>query len=161
MSDYVWQNSTMNYFSFGDNWTILSSVEQNIKNKIEANGRPLKDWNIKINFGIKTGFNEAFLIDEERKKIIISNRKDDEERKRTAALIRPILRGKDIKRYGYNWANMWLINTHNGVKGKMPRININEYPAVKAHLDNYWNEIKDRADQGDTPYNLRNCAYLV
>src|SRR5574344_906239 len=109
LSDYVWQNSTMNYFSFGDNWTILSSVEQNIKNKIEANGRQLKDWNIKINFGIKTGFNEAFIIDKEKKEIIISNCKDDEERKRTAALIRPILRGRDINKYSYNWANLYLI----------------------------------------------------
>ena len=70
------------------------------------------------------------------------------------------MRGRDIKKYGYNWANLWLINTHNGVRGKFPRIDINEYPAVKAHLDHYWEQIRDRADQGDTPYNLRNCAYL-
>ena len=55
---------------------------------------------------------------------------------------------------------MWLINTHNGVKGRIPRIDIADYPAVKEHLDHYWRQIKDRADQGDTPYNLRNCAYL-
>ena len=73
---------------------------------------------------------------------------------------RPILRGRDIKRYGYNWANLWLINTHNGVKGRIPRIKIEDYPAIKAHLDQFWGKIKDRADQGDTPYNLRNCAYL-
>ena len=73
----------------------------------------------------------------------------------------PILRGRDIKRYGYNWANLWLINIHNGIKGKLPRIDINEYPAIKVHLDQYWNKIKDRMDQGDTPYNLRNCAYMV
>ena len=81
-------------------------------------------------------------------------------RKRTAELIRPILRGRDIKRYGYNWAELWLINTHNGVKGRIPRVRIEDYPAIKAHLDHYWSKIKDRADQGDTPYNLRNCAYL-
>lgn len=74
--------------------------------------------------------------------------------------LRPILRGRDIKRYGYNWANLWLINIHNGIKGKLPRIDINEYPAIKVHLDQYWNKIKDRMDQGDTPYNLRNCAYM-
>lgn len=73
---------------------------------------------------------------------------------------RPILRGRDIKRYSYDWANLWLINSHNGVKGRIPRINIEEYPAVKAHLDQYWTKIKNRADKGDTPYNLRNCAYL-
>ena len=55
---------------------------------------------------------------------------------------------------------MFLINTHNGVKGKFPRIDINDYPAVKAHLDQFWNRISTRADKGDTPYNLRNCAYL-
>ena len=55
---------------------------------------------------------------------------------------------------------MYLINTHNGVKGKIPRIDIKDYPAVKAHLDQYWDRISNRADKGDTPYNLRNCAYL-
>jgi hypothetical protein len=81
-------------------------------------------------------------------------------RQRTAELIRPILRGRDIKRYGYNWANLWLINTHNGIKGKLDRIHIEDYPAVKAHLDQYWDKISKRADKGETPYNLRNCAYL-
>lgn len=52
-----------------------------------------------------------------------------------------------------------MINTHNGIKGKIPRIDINDYPAIKAHLDQFWDKIKTRADQGDTPYNLRNCAY--
>ena len=55
---------------------------------------------------------------------------------------------------------MWLINTHNGIKGVKPRIDINEYPAVKAHLDQYWDKISTRADKGDTPYNLRNCTYM-
>ena len=72
----------------------------------------------------------------------------------------PILRGRDIKRYGYNWANLWLINTHNGIRGKLERVHIEDYPAIKAHLDQYWDRISKRADKGDTPYNLRNCAYL-
>ena len=55
---------------------------------------------------------------------------------------------------------LYLINTHNGVRGRIPRINIENYPAVKAHLDQYWDKIAIRADKGDTPYNLRNCAYL-
>ena len=90
----------------------------------------------------------------------MANCKTEEERRKTEELIRPILRGRDIKRYGYEWAELWLINTHNGVKGRIPRIRIEDYPAVKAHLDQFWDKIKDRADQGDTPYNLRNCAYL-
>ena len=71
------------------------------------------------------------------------------------------MRGRDIKRYGYDFADLYLINTHNGVKEKgIKRIHIEDYPAVKAHLDLFYPEIEKRADQGDTPYNLRNCAYI-
>src|SRR5690606_31206036 len=74
---------------------------------------------------------------------------------------RPILRGRDIKRYGYDFADLWLINTHNGVKEKgIKRINIEDYPAIKKHLDQYYPKLEKRADKGDTPYNLRNCAYM-
>ena len=138
----------------------LTPIEQSIKRKIEAVGTPLKDWDIQIYRGVLTGCNEAFIISTEKRNEILSNCQSEDERKRTEELIRPILRGRDIKRYGYDWANLWLINTHNGVKGKIPRIDIEDYPAVKAHLDQYWDKIRDRADQGDTPYNLRNCAYL-
>ena len=75
-------------------------------------------------------------------------------------VIRPILRGRDVCRYGYEWANLWIINTHNGIKGDLERIRIEDYPAIKQHLDKYWDKIEPRADQGDTAYNLRNCAYL-
>jgi len=139
---------------------ILSPIEQSIKRKIEAVGTPLKDWDIQINYGIKTGCNEAFIIDSGKRDEILANCQTEEERKRTAELIRPILRGRDIKRYGYVDNGLFLINTHNGIRGKLPRININNYPAVKAHLDQYWDKIATRADKGDTPYNLRNCAYL-
>ena len=70
------------------------------------------------------------------------------------------MRGREIKRYGYVDNGLYLINTHNGVRGRIPRIKIEDYPAVKAHLDQYWDRIATRADKGDTPYNLRNCAYL-
>ena len=83
---------------------------------------------------------------------------------------RPILRGRDIRRYAYDWAGLYLIATHNG-HGKTPRIKIEDYPAVKRWLDEGgiayngkpfrgYKQIKDRSDQGDTPYNLRNCAYM-
>ena len=147
-------------FSGSDSWVILSDIEQSIKRKIEAVGTPLKDWNIQINYGIKTGYNDAFIISTEKRDEILANCATEDERQRTAELIRPILRGRDIKRYGYDWAGLWLINTHNGVKGVMPRIDIEEYPAVKQHLDKYWDKISKRADRGDTPYNLRNCAYV-
>jgi type I restriction-modification system DNA methylase subunit len=160
LSDFVQQQGTRCAFTTSESWVILSPIEQSIKQKIEAVGTPLKDWDIQINYGIKTGFNDAFIVSTETRDKILQNCKTEEERIRTAELIRPILRGRDIKRYGYDWAGLWLINTHNGVKGKFPRIDINDYPSVKAHLDQYWDKIEKRADQGDTPYNLRNCAYV-
>ena len=160
MSDFVQQQHTICNFSNEQSWVILSPIEQSIKQKIESVGTPLKDWDIKIYRGVLTGYNDAFIISTEKRNEILANCQTEEERIRTAELIRPILRGRDIKRYGYDWANLWLINTHNGIKGVKPRIDINEYPAVKAHLDQYWDKISKRADKGDTPYNLRNCAYL-
>ena len=160
LSDFVRLNSCVTAFTSSDPWVILSPIEQSIKRKIEAAGTPLKDWNIQINYGIKTGCNEAFIISTEKRDEILANCRDEDERKRTEELIRPILRGRDIRRYSYDWAGLWLINTHNGIRGKIDRIHIEDYPAVKAHLDQFWDKIKDRTDQGETPYNLRNCAYL-
>jgi len=160
MSDFVQQHAVKCSFNTSDSWIILTPIEQSIKSKIEAIGKPLKEWDIQINYGIKTGYNDAFIISTDKRVEILNNCKDDEERARTADLIRPILRGRDIKRYGYTWADLWLINTHNGVKGRLPRIRIEEYPALKTHLDEYWDKIATRADKGETPYNLRNCAYM-
>ena len=153
------QNSVCDFGS-SDSWVVLSPIEQSIKKKIEAVGTPLRDWNINIYRGVLTGCNEAFIINTEKRDEILANCQTDDERTRTAELIRPILRGRDIKRYGYVDNGLFLINTHNGIRNKLPRIDINDYPAVKTHLDQYWDRISTRADKGDTPYNLRNCAYL-
>ena len=160
MSDFVQQQNTICDFNSSDSWVVLSPIEQSIKKKIESVGTPLKDWNIKIYRGVLTGCNEAFIIDSKKRDEILANCQTEDERKRTAELIRPILRGRDIKRYGYVDNGLYLINTHNGIRGRIPRIKIEDYPAVKAHLDKYWDKISIRADKGDTPYNLRNCAYL-
>ena len=129
MSDFVQQQNSICDFSHSDSWVILSPIEQRIKKKIEAVGTPLKDWDIQINYGIKTGCNEAFIISPEKRKEILDNCQTEDERKRTAELIRPILRGRDIKRYGYEWAELWLIATF-----PSRHYNIDEYPAVKQYL---------------------------
>ena len=110
-------------------WVILSPIEQSIKQKIESVGIPLKDWNIQINYGIKTGFNDAFIISTEKRDEILANCQTEDERVRTAELIRPILRGRDIKRYGYEWAGLYLIATF-----PSRHYDIEMFPAVKAHL---------------------------
>lgn len=136
-----------------DIWIISNPIEQQIKQKIESKGTPLKDWDIEIFRGVLTGYNEAFIIDtEKRNELVIADPK-------CAEIIKPILRGKDINRYNADWANLWLINTHNGYNGT-PRINIEGYPSIKDHLDNYLPQLEKRYDKGDTPYNLRNCAYV-
>jgi type II restriction/modification system DNA methylase subunit YeeA len=132
-----------------DSFTFLDPNELKIKKQIEKIGTPLKEWDIKIYRGILTGFNEAFIIDKAKKEELIQ--KDPN----SAEIIKPLLRGRDIKRYGYEFANLYLINTHNN-----PPIDVNKYLAIKEHLDNYYDKLAKRTDKGDTPYNLRNCAYL-
>ena len=132
LSDFVQQQNTICDFSSSDSWVILSPIEQSIKRKIETVGTPLKDWDIQINYGIKTGFNDAFIISTEKRNEILANCKDEDERQRTAELIRPILRGRDIKRYGYDWANLWLIATFPSC-----HYDIEQYPAVKDYLLSY------------------------
>ncbi|PDX35094.1 restriction endonuclease [Helicobacter pylori] len=154
-----------------ESFIFANTTLLDLRDKIESVGTPLKDWDIQINYGIKTGANEAFIIPTEKRDEILKNcddlQKDEKgmsERERTIELIKPILRGKDIKRYSYEWAGEWVINTHNGYisafKSKIPPIDIEKYPATKAHLDAHYDTIATRCDQGDTPYHLRNCAYL-
>ncbi|MGT0058891.1 class I SAM-dependent DNA methyltransferase [Helicobacter pylori] len=147
-----------------ESFIFANATLLDLRDKMESIGTPLKDWDIQINYGIKTGANEAFIIPTEKRDAILNACKNQEERERTEALIKPILRGKDIKRYSYEWADLWVINTHNGytsnLKSKIPPIDIEKYPATKAHLDSHYDTIATRCDQGDTPYHLRNCAYL-
>ncbi|MGL2458671.1 class I SAM-dependent DNA methyltransferase [Helicobacter pylori] len=154
-----------------ESFIFANTTLLDLRDKMENIGTPLKNWDIQINYGIKTGANEAFIIPTEKRDEILKNcddaQKDERgmsERERTKELIKPILRGKDIKRYRYEWAGEWVINTHNGYtsapKSKIPPIDIEKYPAIKAHLDSHYDAIVTRSDQGDTPYHLRNCAYL-
>jgi hypothetical protein len=155
LSEYVEQLAGCQAFTDENSWTILSPIEQGIKEKMERIGTPLKEWNIAINYGIKTGFNEAFIIDGKKKDELIAADP------KSAEIIRPILRGKDVKRYGYNFPDLWLLNIHNGIKEKnIPRIDVANYPAVKTYLKQFDSQLNKRYDKGDTQYNLRNCAYM-
>ncbi|MDK7676310.1 hypothetical protein QP547_10965, partial [Weeksella virosa] len=104
-SVYFRQNANLSEFKNSESWVVLSPIEKQIKEKIERIGTPLKDWNIRINYGIKTGFNEAFIIDGAKRKELIDEDPKSEE------IIRPLLRGRDIKRYSYDFADKYLIAT--------------------------------------------------
>ena len=128
-SVFVQQNGSECDFNNSDSWVILSPIEQSIKRKIEAVGTPLKDWDINIYRGVLTGYNEAFIISTVKREEILANCQSEDERTRTAELIRPILRGRDIKRYGYDWAGLYLIATF-----PSRHYDIEMYPAVKKYL---------------------------
>ncbi len=113
-----------------------------LRDKMESVGTPLKDWDIQINYGIKTGANEAFIIPTEKREEILNACKTQEERKRTETLIKPILRGKDIKRYSYEWAGEWVIfipwhfpNTNNPKNMEENEQDFSiHYPIIYSHL---------------------------
>ncbi|EAJ1861949.1 class I SAM-dependent DNA methyltransferase [Campylobacter jejuni] len=148
-----------------ESFTFSDENTSALKAKIERIGTPLKEWyGFNIYRGILTGYNEAFIITTEKRNEILANCKDEAEKERTAKLIRKMLRGRDIKRYSYEWAGLWVINTHNGYKSKngekIEAINIEHYPSLKKHFDEFYPQLEKRADKGLTPYNLRNCAYI-
>ncbi|EJO1483414.1 Eco57I restriction-modification methylase domain-containing protein [Campylobacter jejuni] len=93
-----------------ESFTFSDENTSALKAKIEHIGTPLKEWyGLNINYGIKTGYNEAFIITTEKRDEILTKCKDEAEKERTAKLIRKMLRGRDIKRYSYEWAGFWVI----------------------------------------------------
>ena len=124
-------------FVFGD--TQLLSL----KKKIETLGTPLKDWDISIFRGVLTGYNEAFIINSEKRGEILNNCKTQEERKATEQIIKKVLRGRDIKRYSYEWADLWLIGTFPSLK-----LNIDDYPSLKSYLSQFRPRINQSGEKG-------------
>ena len=118
----------------------------------EGGSRPSSFPAISIYRGILTGFNDAFIVDQATRDALVA------EDPKSAELLKPMLRGRDIARYRANWAGRWLIDTHNGYSD-VPPIEVDDYPAVKAHLDKFIESLERRQDKGITPYHLRNCAY--
>ena len=147
-------------FPAEESWVILSPIEASIKRKIEAVGTPLSEWDIHIYRGVLTGCNEAFIIPTARRDEILAACRDEDERRRTAELIRPILRGRDIKRYGYEWAELWVIyipwhfpmqfdESIKGASEKAEQAFREQYPAVYAHLLLYKEPLSKR-NQAET-----------
>ncbi|GAA8322994.1 class I SAM-dependent DNA methyltransferase [Helicobacter pylori] len=138
-----------------ESFIFANATLLDLRDKIESVGTPLKDWDIQIYRGISTGANKAFIVPTEKRDAILNACKTQEEREHTERLIKPILRGKDIKRYSYEWAHLWVINTHNGytsnLKSKIPPIDIEKYPTTKAHLDAHLDTIVQHDPIKETP----------
>ncbi|GAA5343656.1 MAG: hypothetical protein canaca05_11630 [Anaerolineaceae bacterium] len=137
LSRYVQENAVVTEnFGGDDAWIIASSIEDQIRRKIEAKGIPLKDWGINIYYGIKTGYNEAFIIDGQTKDRLI------QEDPKSAEIIKPVLRGRDIKRYRAEFADLWLITTFPAL-----HIDIDRYPAVKNYLSSFGKKILQTGEE--------------
>jgi hypothetical protein len=150
-------------------WNLESPLVFDLINKLRNSGTPLGDYvGGRFYRGVLTGFNEAFVVDRETRDRLIAEDPKSEE------LLKPFLRGRDVKRWRVESKDLWLINTHNGY-GETPRIDVEDYFAIKAHLDDVERrrvagEFGEKArkakglfrrdDQGKTPYNLRNCVYI-
>ena len=121
-------------------WSVRNKLHDSVLQKMNV-GTPLKDMPITINYGIKTGFNDAFFIDgKTREKLITEDPKSEE-------LIKPLLRGRDINAW-VTENEQYLINPHNGIKEKnIAPINIDEYPAIKKHLDQFIDKLIKRGDK--------------
>ncbi|MDT2663019.1 TaqI-like C-terminal specificity domain-containing protein, partial [Enterococcus hulanensis] len=133
-SDFIRQNSIKSKFTENETWAILTSDEQNIRKKIQSIGTPLKEWGISINYGVKTGLNEAFIISGSKRDELIkvdSNSKD---------LIKPLLRGRDIQKYSFEFADQYLITAYHGSY----KILETEYPAIYDHLRQFEDKLKER-----------------
>ena len=116
-------------------WSILFDVERSVMAKVVEIGTPLSEWGVRINYGIKTGYNPAFIIDTQTRDSLI------EQDPKSVEIIKPILRGRDIRRWRAHWANQWLIYAHSG-------IDIEAYPAIYAHLSPHRAKLQERRGGG-------------
>lgn len=119
-----------------DAWVVLDEDDLKISRAFEKFGKPLKDWDIKINFGIKTGFNEAFIIDQAIRDDLVA---DDPKANK---IIRPILKGREIERYYAEWSKDFIISTF-----PAKNINIDEYPSVKGYLESFQPKLNQTGEE--------------
>ena len=168
ITQYLDANGTsMEMPDIGEPWAILSSAEMNLKRKIEAIGKPLKDWDINIYYGIKTGYNEAFIIDDAKREQLI------EQDPKSAEIIKPVLRGRDIKQYHAEWAKLYLLfipwhfplhedPTISGASEVAENRFKEDYPSIYNHLLQYKDRLskRNRSETGIRYewYALQRCA---
>lgn len=163
LASYTKKNATIiNKDSLDDSgWNLATDAEQKLLKKIQTVGIPLGEYvNGKIYYGIKTGLNEAFVIDESTKTELI---KAD---KKSAQVIKPFLAGRDIKRYQPAKSDNYLIFFPRGYTNKIGKNPKNawawlksEYPSIAIHLEPFKAKAEKRYDKGEYWWELRACEY--
>lgn len=130
-----------------DQWLLEKTNVQAIIDKMKAISVPLGQLvSNNIFYGIKTGFNEAFVIDRQTRDELIA------QDSKSAEIIKPFVVGKDVKRYRVDSRNQYIILTKIGTL-------IEQYPAVLAHLQKYQTQLEARWDKGNHWWELRTCDY--
>ena len=134
-----------------ESWSFISDEYVSVLNKIKSFPSVASVYG-KCYYGVKTGLNGAFFVDEETKSALVTADSNSQE------LIKPVFEGADLSKWYSQPIEKYLICAHNGY-GNVEAVNVKNFPAVKAHLDKFNPKLSKRCDQGKTPYNLRNCAY--
>jgi len=146
-------------------WFFGKDIDQRIKEKVETFGVPLKGWKVDIYYGIKTGCNDAFIIDSDTRKKILDGCRSDEELKLTNSVIKKRLRGKNVNRYSCSWDGNWIIVIPSGWTNQMKGSSTAEdfmnanLPSLMGHLNTYKDRLLARDDKGDYWWELRPCSY--
>lgn len=156
LNQYFNENAIkLDYFN-EEVWAISTPELIKVKQTLEDLAIKLKDWDLGFYRGILTGYNDAFIIDEEIKA------KLETDEPKLNEIIKPILRGRDTRRYYCNYHNLYLINTHNGDKKRgIRRVDVpNNFPKLLDYLSEFPKTIRTRSDKGEHWTNLRNCAFL-
>ena len=155
LSIYIQENANQVAFIDNSAWALSTGMADTIKRKILSVGRPIYQWNININYGIKTCLNKVFVIDTPTKEHLCSLNPA------ANSIMRPVLKGKDIRKWECCHNGLWLLFIHNGnAKSNIPPVDVDAYPAIKAFMTEHLDELLKRSDQGKTPYHLRDCAYI-
>lgn len=154
LDDLVFKNSSLN---LNELWNINNIDFGSIKDKVQQIKTRLIDFNVELNYGILTGANKTFILSkntaDKLKKLDPANQE----------IIKPILRGKDLDRYTATFNDVYLLCTHNGIKSEnIPPVDVcNEYPSLIPYFESFGYDFKNRGEQGDTYFNLRNCTYIM
>lgn len=127
----------INSKEYDDAWFISTPIENSIYIKIKKSGKLLKDWDIIMYRGILTGYNDAFIIDEDTKSRLLKNDIKSQE------IISPIIRGRDLKPYSIEFDNKYLIATY-----PAKNVNIDNYPAVKKYLESFGKRLEQSGEKG-------------
>jgi len=135
------------YFTY-DSWSLSKPEKENLKRKIESNWDSIEELKTQIRLGIATGDNNVFIIDENKRTELIN------EDSKNRDLIKPILRGRDIERYNYNFQNLYIILTRNEIDV------IKEYPSIYKYFDAFNDKFKNRGAKGKHWTNLRACSFF-